>query len=217
MLENYRIRKHLAKDPAHVLINHFFKRYTRHAGSGSVLELGSRSRSGNVRRDLVHKELDYVGFDIVAGDNVDVMGDAHKLSDYFDKDSFDVIFSMSVFEHLAMPWKVALELNKVLKPGGMMLHTTHQTWPLHEEPWDYWRYSKDTWNCIFNRKTGFEVVETQIGEKGTIVPDFSHPAVEGVKVHTAYLMSVVHCKKIGDSTLSWDVDIEDITSQPYPF
>ena len=72
---------------------------------------------------------------------MDVMGDAHKLSDYFDKDSFDVIFSMSVFEHLAMPWKVALELNKVLKPGGMMLHTTHQTWPLHEEPWDYWRYS----------------------------------------------------------------------------
>lgn len=67
-----------------------------------VLEVGSRVVTGTNFRSLFEK-ADYIGFDYYAGDNVDVVGDAHRLSHYFDK-KFDLIFSSAVFEHLAMPW-----------------------------------------------------------------------------------------------------------------
>ena len=55
----------------------------------------------------------YVGFDFYPGENVDVVGDAHKLSSYFGHDEkFDLIFSSAVFEHLHMPWIVAQEIQK---------------------------------------------------------------------------------------------------------
>ncbi len=37
------------------------------------------------------------------GENVDLVIDAHRLSEYFDKESFDLVISFAVFEHLAMP------------------------------------------------------------------------------------------------------------------
>jgi hypothetical protein len=34
--------------------------------------------------------------------------------------------------------KVALEMNRIMKTGGLVMLATHQTWPLHEVPWDFW-------------------------------------------------------------------------------
>ena len=83
-----------------------------------MLELGSRNVTGsNLRTRFLN--ADYVGFDFYAGENVDVISDAHKLSTYFTgQDKFDVIFSSAVFEHLHMPWVVALEIQTLLKIGG---------------------------------------------------------------------------------------------------
>ena len=206
----------LSIDPAHVLVDKFFKSLLPDLKCGSVLEVGARARSGVSRKALVPKRLQYCGFDIVEGPNVDVVGDAHRLSQFFESGSIDAIFSMSVFEHLAMPWKVALESNKVLKLGGIMMHTTHQAWPLHEHPWDYWRYSNDTWKCIFNNKTGFKILDVAMGEPAHIKPVYSHAAVAEVEIYPAYLMSVVICKKISQSKLDWDVDIQEILDSNYP-
>src|SRR6266446_636421 len=65
----------------------------------SVLELGARARSGISRRDLF-KDLNYTGFDIKDGENVDVVGDAHRLTSMFERGQFDFAYSISVFEHL---------------------------------------------------------------------------------------------------------------------
>lgn len=84
-----------------------------------ILEVGSRCVTGSSLRKYFSR-ANYTGFDYYAGENVDVVGDAHELSSYFDK-QFDLIFSSAVFEHLAMPWKVSTEIIKLLKPGGMFL------------------------------------------------------------------------------------------------
>src|SRR5262245_12259723 len=47
-----------------------------------ILEIGARNVTGdNVRRRFAN--ADYTGFDFYAGENVDVVGDVHKLSTYF--------------------------------------------------------------------------------------------------------------------------------------
>ena len=88
-----------------------------------VLEVGSRRDTSDYFRDLF-ENAEYTGFDYYSGENVDVVGDAHRLSTYFDK-KFDLIFSSAVFEHLAMPWQVSLEMIKLLKPGGYVFVETH--------------------------------------------------------------------------------------------
>lgn len=184
--------------------------------SGSVLEIGSRNRTGQVHRGLVPSSLQYTGFDIVAGKNVDVIGDAHFLSRYFPLKSFDVAFAYSVFEHLLMPWKVVVELNQVMKPGGMIMLTTHQAWPLHEEPWDFWRFSSHAWRGLFNRYTGFEILESVMGEQASIVPHILHSGVVGLDRDRCCLGSLVVARKTGDSNLLWDVDPGLLLDQPYP-
>src|SRR5436190_3112289 len=72
-----------------------------------VLEIGSRARSGNTYLDFLPDGVDYVGVDVKEGPNVDVVADAHDLRAALGDERFDAVFSISVFEHLAMPWKVA--------------------------------------------------------------------------------------------------------------
>lgn len=203
-------------DPYHRLQARFFASLAELGDDGAVLEIGSRSRSGNTRRDLVRRGVAYTGVDILDGDNVDVVGDAHRLSELVERDRFDAVFCVSTFEHLAMPWKVALEMGAVLKVGGTAMIATHQTFPVHDAPWDFWRFSDSAWHALFNAATGFEVLETALGERASVVADFCHGPVAGLPLEPAYLGSAALVRKVGASDLRWDVDMADITSSVYP-
>jgi len=213
-LENFRSTL-LAADPYHALISHFFG-WLGGMETGRVLEIGSRNRSGIVRKGLIPAQLEYVGLDILPGENVDLVGDAHELSLLFPSESFDAIFSISVFEHLIMPWKAVIEMNRVLKPGGLIMVTSHQTWPVHEVPWDYWRFSDQAWHALFHTLTGFEVLETALGEKASIVPHALHAITKDLEVQPAFGGSAVLCRKVGNTSLKWDVRVRDITDTLYP-
>lgn len=182
---------------------------------GRMLEIGSRARSGVIRRGLAPPAWGYVGMDIVPGPNVDVVGDAHELSRLLPPNSFDAAMSLSVFEHLMMPWKVVTELNRVLKPGALVFIQTHQTFPLHDEPWDFWRISADAWPALFNAKTGFRIIDSGMAEPLMFVAKRWHP---GVNLHESRgcAVSSVIAEKIGETTLSWDVDLRDVLGGQYP-
>lgn len=74
-----------------------------------VLDIGGRDRSG-LDRSSMYREQNVTVLDILKSKNVDVVGDAHELTKYFNKESFDYIMCISVFEHLLMPYKCALEM-----------------------------------------------------------------------------------------------------------
>lgn len=209
------IHKKMVLDPYHLLYQKFIQLLS-HYHSGQVLEIGSRNRSGVVRKSIIPTDMKYVGFDILPGDNVDVVGDAHSLSTIFSPGSFDAIFSMSVFEHLLMPWKVIIEMNRVMKTGGLVFITTHQTWPLHEVPWDFWRFSDQAWLGLFNQYTGFEIVEAVMGEPANIVAHACHPATAFEDSHIVYLGSAVLCRKVDDTQLTWNVNTQEIINTMYP-
>jgi len=184
--------------------------------SGRVLELGSRARSALTRRGQIPERFEYIGMDILPGPNVDAVGDAHELEKIFGRDRFVAVFSLSVFEHLAMPWKVALEINRVLVTHGIAYTMSHQTWPIHEEPWDFWRYSRNTWQTIFNSATGFEVLESAHGDPAIIHSRFSHPATRELPEAKAYLGSSVIVRKISDTELQWPVPLHQASTGQYP-
>ena len=201
-------------DAAFVQMTERFKMIVA-AQKGTLLEIGSRARSGTTYRDWFPLDVKYIGLDVAAGENVDVVGDAHHLSRFIDC-PVDFIFSIAVFEHLVMPWKIALEMNKVLVDGGYALIISHPAWPLHEQPWDFFRFSTDAWKGLFNSHTGFELIDAQYQFPASIVPVYANsPTTEYMSVHPTFLLSGCLVRKVGPALVAWEAEVSEIYDVEY--
>lgn len=157
----------------------------------AVLHLGSRIVAG--QPDAVRKffpaSTRFVGVDFIAGPGVDRVMDIHKLGEDPTLGDFGVIWSDAVLEHLERPWVAAAAMAKVTRLGGICFHITHQTFPLHAVPNDYWRFSTEGLRVLFCADTGWETlraaycwpcaVESVAGESPvpTQVPCFVHAMI----------------------------------------
>ena len=61
-------------------------------------------------------------------------------------------------EHLEEPERALRECHRVLKPGATAIYSVPFIWHLHEEPRDFYRFSKHGLRYLFE-KSGFEIVE----------------------------------------------------------
>jgi SAM-dependent methyltransferase len=129
-----------------------------------VLEIGTRRWESN--RPTHHQEwvpdtARYVMSDFMDGLDVDVVADAHTLEP-FDDHSFDAFVAVSVWEHLERPWVAAQQVARVLRPGGIALIATHQTFPIHGYPSDYFRFSDRALALLFTDAGMETVVSTHL-------------------------------------------------------
>jgi len=162
--------------PLSKLVSHQkWKKYLYDIGNKEgmrILEIGSREVTG---KSIARKEFsksEYIGFDFYPGNNVDIVGDAHKLSSYFRKEEkFDIIYSSACFEHFAMPWVVAIEIAKLLKVGGIVFVETHFSFSSHERPWHFFQFSDMALRTLFSPALGIECIEA--GMSNPIVGRFS--------------------------------------------
>lgn len=83
--------------------------------------------------------------------------DAQDLS-AIDSSQFDLVYSHQVLEHVPKPWKAAAEMVRLLKKGGIGLHTTCAFNPRHGLPEfnDYYRFLPDGLAELFD---GVEIIE----------------------------------------------------------
>ena len=126
--------------------------------SGRVLEIGC----GDKRRALLLGDLvdEYVGLDhpgsIHGLDCVDVLASAYETT--LPDATFDGVLCLSVLEHLEEPALAVREALRVLKPGGVAIYSVPLFFHLHEEPRDFFRYTKHGIRHLFTQ-AGFEIVE----------------------------------------------------------
>ena len=199
---------------AHAMLNEFGAMIADNPGS-SMIEIGSRARSGTVYKTRFPSLGRYAGVDIMEGPNVDIVADAHTLSRSV-TEQFDYGFSISVFEHLIMPWVAAFELNKVMKPGGVIYIQSHPTYPLHEEPWDFFRFSANAWKGLFNAFTGFEIIKTGYSLEASIVPmNAANGAMQGMDMSKTFLVSAVMARKVSEPSVDWAVDPSTVADIQY--
>lgn len=118
----------------------------------AVLEIGTKQWVEGVsthHKALFPNAYRYVMTDVSPGKDVDQFSDIHRLDEYFDFQSFDIIWCSSVFEHLYNPWIAAQEMMKVLKPGGVFFIQTHLIFPEHGYPSDYFRFTTEGLKSLF--------------------------------------------------------------------
>lgn len=186
----------------------------------SVLEIGSRVvvPGSESKRTLFPAAESYTGFDFYKDANTDVVGDAHRLSSYFDR-QFDAVFSLAVFEHLAMPWLVALEINKVLRPGGLTFHQTHFAFPLHEQPADYWRFTAQGLRALFSPGVGFDHAECEYSDPASLHPARRTPEIIHLPGEPAFIQVAVLARKtaeIDDGKTRWSCELSSAVESQYP-
>ena len=77
----------------------------------------------------------------------------------FTDNSIDVYFCMEVLEHVQNPFAAVAELSRTLKPGGVIIGSTPFIMPLHDEPYDFYRYTKYGLHYIFKDFIPLKLVE----------------------------------------------------------
>ena len=201
----------------HEVFDRFVKTVADSAPGASMIELGSRARSGNTYKHLFPTLSTYTGVDMNPGNNVDVVQDIHTLSRAITS-QYDFAFSVSVFEHLLMPWVAAVELNKVLVDGGLAYIQSHPTWPLHDEPWDFFRFSKHAWQGLFNSFTGFEILDAAYGMEASIMPaSMAGCSLKDIEMQRSFLLSGCLIKKISEPQVDWQCDPSGFYSSSYSY
>jgi SAM-dependent methyltransferase len=106
--------------------------------------------------------------DITEGPGVDQAADCHDL-ECFPTGAFDLHLSRSVWEHLARPWHAAHAAARTLAPGGLLYVATHQTFPVHGYPSDFFRFSTDALRVLVE-DAGLETVAVGYTGPADIVP-----------------------------------------------
>ncbi|MEZ0346253.1 MAG: methyltransferase domain-containing protein [Infirmifilum sp.] len=124
---------------------------------------------------------EYVGVDIEPGLFVDVLVPAEGLVERFGEESFDVVISTELLEHVR-DWRLVVSnMKRVLKPGCVIYITTRSRgFPYHAYPHDYWRYEVDDMREIFG---DFEIVKLARDwlEPGVYLKERKPAASQGVE------------------------------------
>jgi len=158
----------------HAMVIKQFQDLMAQRKSPSVLELGtkrSQPERCTMHRDWVPHAGEFIGSDFESGLDVDIVADVHRLSQVVGENRFDAIVSCSVFEHVQYPWIAVVELCRALKPGGLVFVQTHQTFPLHAYPHDYWRFSTDALRTLFSKQAGFRVIDAEYVFRAKVVSE----------------------------------------------
>lgn len=103
------------------------KVYSHYFIDRKVLDVGSLDINGNNR--YLFTDCDYVGVDVVAGKNVDVVKPAHELE--FDDGTFDVVMSTNALEHDIHFPKTLKKMFNLTRSGGLLFFQACHKWHEH--------------------------------------------------------------------------------------
>jgi SAM-dependent methyltransferase len=76
----------------------------------------------------------------------------------FRSGTFDTVLGLSMLTYLPEPGLMLAEAHRVLKPGGMLILEFTQMVPLHDEPHDYFRFTRYGAEYLLGQ-AGFDMVE----------------------------------------------------------
>jgi len=124
-----------------------------HHITGKTLDIGA----GNVKRySHFFNSTDYITLDPNPDNQPDVIATAEKLP--FEDTQFDSIVCTAVLGDIFNLQTALQEFNRVLKPGGKILIADHLMLVLHDEPYDYWRFTPYSLKKIF-KQNNFKKIE----------------------------------------------------------
>lgn len=118
---------------------------------GDVLEIGGHRLANCAIEMFPDPRYRYHDLNIAASDIPNtIIADITDCRSEIPDESFDLVVSSDVFEHIDRPWLAADEIGRILRPGGIAVTHTLFSWRNHPCPIDYWRYSAECLEFLFS-------------------------------------------------------------------
>jgi hypothetical protein len=110
----------------------------------------------------------YIGTDMREGRGVDRVLDLHDLD--IETGEIGAAIMIDTLEHVEYPHRALKEVHRVLADRGIVLMTSVMRFPIHEHPYDYWRFTPEAFRSLLK---GFEFSWADFAGE----PDFPHTVV----------------------------------------
>jgi SAM-dependent methyltransferase len=121
----------------------------------TVLNIGS---GGKVLEAIKKHGFEVIEIDIDPKRNPDYVISIEDMSK-FKNNEFDIILCLEVLEHVENPFKGIEESYRVLKKDGLFIGSTPFLFPIHDEPYDFYRYTRYGLKKMFSKFSSFKVKE----------------------------------------------------------
>lgn len=124
--------------------------------TGKLLDIGCGNKP--YQDKLKDKINEYIGVDIIQSseNKVDFLCPANNIP--LESNQFETVISTQTIEHVEDHQGLVNEAYRLLKSKGIFIISGPMYWPLHEEPYDFFRFTKHGFRYILE-KSGFDIVE----------------------------------------------------------
>lgn len=124
---------------------------------GKLLDIGCGEKP---YKDIFSSRVDsYVGIDLPHTlhhkQDIDVFANAHHLP--FKENTFDTVLCLEVLEHVERPVELLKEIFAVLRKDGVLILSAPQTYWLHKDPLDFYRFTQEGLIELVKNQTGFAI------------------------------------------------------------
>jgi SAM-dependent methyltransferase len=117
----------------------------------------------------------YDGSDVEPGPRITYVSPVESLP--VPDESYELVLCTQVMEHVRHPHQALREMTRVLAPGGHLFLTTHGVYPFHPHPGDYWRWTRQGFEAMFEDTENLELV--------TLVPHGGSGAAIAILINTS--------------------------------
>lgn len=131
------------------IMSEFAKKFVPNDRDTLVVDIGAQLIDGQQNLGSYRNIFDnyprvrYKGADMVEGLNVDIVLSSPYNWSNIPANSADFVISGQMLEHVECPWLTFIEINRVLKPGGICCIIAPSTGIMHNFPLDCYRYYPD--------------------------------------------------------------------------
>jgi len=94
----------------------------------------------------------YFGCDMRMGPRVDLILNLHNID--LPSETASTVIALDTFEHVEYPYKAMAEIYRILKPDGMVILSSVMNFPIHDYPYDYWRYTPEAFKSLLKQFEG---------------------------------------------------------------
>jgi len=127
-------------------------------------------------------------------DKVTYTGDIQNMN-MIASESYDTAICIEVLEHVPDPFQAMREISRILKPGGVLILSVPHLSRLHDEPHDYYRYTRYGIRCLLEQG---ELIVLSVNKRGGVFSFIGH------QIATLLLGMVWHIPVVKD--VAWFVN-----------
>ena len=134
--------------------------YMKRGTPTRILDVGAQDVNGTYKPLFRDPAWEYVGSDVEAGLNVDVVLPLRGEWP-IEAQSFDVVISGQCLEHCEFPWKVAAQIARATRLMGLVVLIAPWKHGYHPYPIDCWRILPDGIRAVMEEDLGFKTIRCE--------------------------------------------------------